>query len=89
MNQDHLKNTLKDLHSHLESAASVDAELKDLLQVLNEDIGHLLARENQATPENAGLAERAQELSAKFAAQHPQLETLLRQLANTLENMGI
>ncbi len=85
---DHLKNTLQDLHNHLASTASVDDELKALLQTLDRDIQQLL---NQPAPpaDDAPLSTRAQELSAQFAAQHPKLETLLRELSNTLERMGI
>ena len=36
-----------------------------------------------------GLAERTQELSAKFAVKHPQLEPALRELGTILSNMGI
>jgi hypothetical protein len=90
MSNDRLKDTLQDLHRHLATSGPIDAELQDLLQVLDRDIHHLLNRPaaaNDAEEEN--LATRAQELSAKLAAQHPQLETILRQLANTLENLGI
>lgn len=36
-----------------------------------------------------GLAERTQELSARFAAEHPKLEPALRELGNILSSMGI
>lgn len=87
MTIDNLKNTLQDLHARLESAGTVDDELRDLLQVLDRDIRHLLNK--QDGEEESTLAERARELSAKLAAQHPQLETILRELTNTLERMGI
>lgn len=89
MNTDQLKNVLKDLHRQLESAGTVDGELKSLLQVLDRDIGQLLSKSDSAPAADAGLTGRAQELSARFAAQHPQLETALRELAQTLERMGI
>lgn len=89
MSNDHLKNTLTELHHQLESGAAVDDELKTLLQVLDRDIHHLLGKEPAAQEADTGLAERAQELSAKFAAQHPQLEKVLRELGHTLERMGI
>jgi ABC-type transporter Mla subunit MlaD len=91
MTTDQLKNVLKDLHRQLESAGAVDGELKSLLQVLDRDIEQLLNKRDDApaTDADAGLTGRAQELSARFAAQHPQLETALRELAQTLERMGI
>lgn len=36
-----------------------------------------------------GLAERSQEITAKFAAEHPRLEPALRELGRLLSNMGI
>ncbi|MFB9241587.1 DUF4404 family protein [Massilia antarctica] len=36
-----------------------------------------------------GLAERTQEITAKFAAEHPRLEPALRELGRMLSNMGI
>jgi len=36
-----------------------------------------------------GLAERTQELTARFAAEHPRLEPALRELGRMLSNMGI
>lgn len=90
MSNDQIKNALKDLHRHLESSGNaVDDELKSLLQVLDQDIHQLLNQEAAAVPKEAGLADRAQELSARFAAQHPQLERVLRELGLTLERMGI
>jgi len=90
MGNEQLKNTLKDLHQHLESAgAGVDAELKGLLQVLDSDIHQLLQQETPASEDHPSLASRAQQLSARFAAQHPQLEGVLRELGLALESMGI
>ncbi|MCE3603466.1 DUF4404 family protein [Massilia sp. P8910] len=36
-----------------------------------------------------GLAERTQEITARFAAEHPRLEPALRELGRMLSNMGI
>lgn len=86
-----LKASLKNLHANLAAAGPVDEELHELLQQLDGDIKQLL--EQPATPAEGtttyGLAERTQEMSAKFAAQHPQLEVALRELGNILASMGI
>jgi arsenate reductase-like glutaredoxin family protein len=88
-----LKASLKNLHANLASTGPVDEELQELLQQLDGDIKQLL--EQRAAPSDPvetttyGLAERTQEMSAKFAAQHPQLETALRELGNILASMGI
>lgn len=42
-----------------------------------------------ALPEPAGLSGRAQAISARFAAAHPHLEPVLRELSDTLQRIGI
>ena len=89
----HLKESLKSLHSSLATTGPIDEELQDLLKQLDGDIKLLLERRaEQAAEEETttfGLAERTQELSAKFAVKHPQLEPALRELGTILGNMGI
>lgn len=88
-----LKASLKSLHSSLATTGPIDEELQDLLRQLDGDIKQLLERRagEAAAPDTTtyGLAERTQELSAKFAVKHPQLEPALRELGNILNSMGI
>ncbi|MTV38616.1 DUF4404 family protein [Duganella radicis] len=87
-----LKASLKTLHARLAQAGPVDEELQELLLQLDSDIKALLERGTEAPPGETstyGLAERSQELSAKFAVKHPQLEPALRELGTILSNMGI
>jgi len=89
-----LKASLSSLRSNLASAGPIDEELQDLLKQLDGDIRLLLERRAaaEAAPGESttyGLAERTQEISAKFAAQHPKLEPALRELGNILSSMGI
>jgi hypothetical protein len=95
-----LKASLKTLHTELASAPGpVDEELLDLLAQLDGDIKQLLERRvaQQEAGMGAGgegtttygLAERTQEISAKFAVKHPTLEPALRELGRILGNMGI
>lgn len=89
-----LKASLTSLHHRLASAGPVDEELLALLQQLDGDIKALMERAPAQRAADAGtttygLAERTQELSAKFAAKHPQLEPALRELGNILSSMGI
>lgn len=96
-NASNLKQHLKTLHADLASTGEVDAELKDLLRQLDGDIKTLLERrlaeeagaDSAAETTTYGLAERSQEITAKFAAKHPRLEPALRELGNILANMGI
>ena len=86
-----LKASLKSLHARLADAGPVDEELLDLLKQLDGDIKALLERGADQPGESTtyGLAERTQELSARFAVKHPTLEPALRELGNILNSMGI
>lgn len=89
-NMDELKATLRELHRQLETAQGVDAESRDLLRALDADIHTLLLEESEEAPTDAEfLTERAQEVAARFASNHPQLEKLLREVADKLANIGI
>jgi chromosome segregation ATPase len=92
METEQLKQSLKSLHAALESAGPMDAELQNLLRTLDGDIRQLLAQREAGDADEepaGGLAERSQEIGARFAARHPQLEPTLRELGNILANMGI
>ena len=95
MSNDALKYHLKNLHADLSAAGDADEELLALLHQLDGDIQALLERRTQAAsaePADSGtygLAERSQEISAKFAVRHPHLEPALRELGNMLSSMGI
>lgn len=87
-----LKASLKTLHSHLAKAGPIDEELQDLLRQLDGDIKQLLEQRAEGDGDETttyGLAERTQEISAKFAVKHPTLEPALRELGTILANMGI
>jgi chromosome segregation ATPase len=101
LNQDtaNLKSHLKDLHANLAETNDVDEELQGLLRQLDGDIRTLLerrsaivaaeAQQEQEESQTFGLAERTQELTARFAVEHPRLEPALRELGRMLANMGI
>jgi len=86
-----LKASLKSLHGRLADAGPIDEELLELLKQLDGDIKGLLERGVAEPGESTtyGLAERTQELSARFAVKHPTLEPALRELGNILNSMGI
>lgn len=86
-----LKTSLINLQASLAAAGPIDAELHTLLRELDADIQQLLLRREHAPAVSTtyGLAERTQEVAAKFAAQHPKLESSLRELGNILSSMGI
>ena len=93
-----LKSHLKTLRANLAQTNDVDEELQSLLSQLDGDIRTLLERRTAAAAAEAqagaesdtyGVAERTQELTARFAAEHPRLEPALRELGRMLANMGI
>lgn len=86
---DNLKQKLEQLHGVLEKTPTCDLELRHLLKVLDADIEKVLAAQVNKPEESNGLTSRAQAIAARFAAQHPELEFALRDLADTLENIGI
>lgn len=64
---------------------AVPAEPSSTLQTgLQQDVAPPLA-----VPQDDGLTSRAQALSARFAARHPHLEPVLRELTDTLQRIGI
>lgn len=86
-----LKETLRQLHATLAHLGPADEELQSLLRQLDGDIKDILERppEPEDGTNTYGLAERTQEITAKFAAKHPSLEPTLRELTRILGNMGI
>lgn len=96
-----LKSHLKLLHANLAQTGDVDEELQALLRQLDGDIERLLERRSSAElaaapaapaateSDTFDLAERTQELTARFAVEHPRLEPALRELGRMLANMGI
>jgi hypothetical protein len=92
-----LKSHLKSLHANLAQTNDVDEELQSLLHQLDGDIRSLLERrsaaavqaQGEAESDTYGLAERTQEITARFAVEHPRLEPALRELGRMLANMGI
>lgn len=86
-----LKETLRQMHAALANHGPVDEELQELLRQLDGDIKHILEQppQEEGSTTTYGLAERTQEITARFAAKHPSMEPTLRELTRILGNMGI
>ncbi|MEM8815580.1 MAG: DUF4404 family protein [Pseudomonadota bacterium] len=80
MGSERLKTLLSELDTELQQLEDVDPETLRMLNELGADI------ESVASP---GAAERARQLETRFAAEHPVLERIARELADTLAKMGI
>lgn len=89
MSTDALKEKLKELHVTLEDAEFPDAELAELLQVLDSDIRAILVKQIPDKSDTDDLTTRARSISARFAAKHPHLEPVLRELTDMLARIGI
>ncbi len=91
MDKQELASLLKKLQTELESGQAVDEQLKQSLQALDQDIQKMLAQGSPLTrpDDEASLGERAQEIEARFATEHPYLANTLRDVMDTLGKMGI
>lgn len=88
MPNNELKHTLQRLHRELIDATDVDPELEALLATLDDDIHELLAEEAPEI-EVPGVMVSAESLAARFAADHPRAEALVRELIAALGRMGV
>jgi predicted nuclease with TOPRIM domain len=87
--QHELRQALKNLHEHLAEADALDPELRSRLERLDAEI-HALLEEHTRDQDRAGsLLEQAQAVDAHFAANHPRLEAVFREVVNALARMGI
>lgn len=91
MDKPELAALLKKLQTELESGQAVDEQLRQQLQDLDRDIQKVLT---QGTPGSGdategSLGERATEIEARFASEHPYLASTLRDVMDTLGKMGI
>jgi len=80
MGSERLKTLLAELDDELRHTGDLDEETRQMLGALGEDI------ESMASP---GAIERAKQLETRFAAEHPVLERIAREIADTLSKMGI
>lgn len=91
MSDTQIRDTLQRLHTVLQSQPTVDPELKSLLQTLEQDIQAALERQqtDAESAQNDDLAEQAQTLATRFAAEHPNIDLALRELRSLLLGLGL
>lgn len=80
MGDERLKALLRELHEELHQVGEIDAETRKILADLNADIEDVAS---------VSAAERARSLESRFAAEHPVLERIAREIADLLTKMGI
>jgi ABC-type transporter Mla subunit MlaD len=91
MSDSQIRDTLQRLHAMLQSQPQLDPELKELLQTLERDIESALQNQpdSPASAQTGDLAEQAQALATRFAAEHPNIDLMLRELRTLLLGLGI
>jgi predicted transcriptional regulator len=83
-----LAESLESLHKELEETGPVDAEGREQLGQLMDDIRDLLERSGDAD-EHASLAERLAQAARRFEKEHPALTGAVNRVATALSNLGI
>jgi hypothetical protein len=90
MNDTELRGKLGSLHELLAHSPAVDAESRQLLRTLLQDIEKVLEQPSPGTaPAVPAHANRLEEYASRFDADHPALSGLLRQVVDILGRAGI
>jgi predicted patatin/cPLA2 family phospholipase len=88
MSNKNLKDLLQELNDELDRLDQVDSETVKLLQELEDDVQRLVDSEPKPS-EFESIANRAQSLEARFAAEHPTAERFFREIMDMLAKVGI
>ena len=86
MSQDRIKTLLQQLQQELAKTTTVDAETLAQVKQLDSDIDQWI---EDAEDVNSPIMEDAIALEARFAANHPVAERLIREVIDTLARIGI
>ncbi len=81
-----IRNFLAQLSKELQHNEDFDVEARQILDELHQDIDQI---EESGEVKVQPTLDRIKELEAKFAAKHPALERIARELADALAKMGI
>ena len=88
MPQQRLAESLESLHDELEQTESLNAEGREQLAHLMDDIRDLLERSSDAD-EHTSLGERLSQAARRFEKDHPALTGAVNRVATALSNLGI
>jgi ABC-type transporter Mla subunit MlaD len=86
MKKGKIRETLTRLREELQHAEGIDADSRRKMEELHRDLEQLNDADD---PDVDSLLDRARELETRFAADHPTLERIVRDLADTIAKMGI
>jgi len=83
LSSERIRDLLTELNRELQATGDIDAETRELLARLNNDLDEL----TDGIGSSAG--DRAKDLESRFAANHPVAERITREIADILTKMGI
>jgi len=86
MKMKNIRAVLAQLNSELQRAEDVDVEAREALRVVHSDVDRL---EQSRSTEIDWILDHVKALELRFAATHPALERLARELADAIAKMGI
>jgi hypothetical protein len=81
-----IKKVLAKLTDELQQADDVDTDARESLENIHRDVEQL---QGPDSTETEWVLERVNELESRFAATHPVLERIMRELADAIGKMGI
>ncbi len=88
MSDQKLRDLLARLHKELENTDEVDPETLELVRGLDVAINRLVESDS-APSEFDNVMDRAKAVETQFAVEHPAAERFLREIIDTLTNIGI
>lgn len=83
MSSERIRDLLTELNRELQATGDIDAETRELLARLNNDLDEI------TDGIGASAGDRAKDLESRFAAKHPVAERITREIADILTKMGI
>ena len=88
MSEDQLKELLGQLQQRLDQTKQLDPEAREMVAALEHDIHRLLDKGDEEMDFDT-FQEGAQSLEARFSAEHPMAEQLLREVIDILAKVGL
>jgi Domain of unknown function (DUF4404) len=90
MDKQRLVSQLQQLHTELSEAEQVDPETLQLLRAVTDDIGRLLEKPSDVSPDEVDPVTRGlKDLLLKFESDYPQLSARVGEVADALAAMGL
>lgn len=88
MNENNLKELLRQLHQALEKTDSVDPDTLKQVRELDEEVNRLLESGSEGE-EYDNVVDQAKAVETRFAVDHPVAERFLREIIEALSRVGI